>query len=77
MFTSVAHSCQCSSYKHIKEIQCPVTILDFYYEKMPDSEKIASEYCNELGKFQYIVIWLTRAVIMEYGIRCNLNWKFC
>ena len=54
--TSAAHSCQCSSYKHVKEIQCPVTILDFYYEKMPDSEKTPCQYCNELGKCKFITV---------------------
>ena len=49
--TSVTSLFQSSSYKHIREIQCLVTILDFYYEKMPDSEKPRSQYRNKQGKF--------------------------
>ena len=41
---------QSSSYKYIREIKCSVTILDFYFVKMPVSEKSPNQYCNKLGK---------------------------
>ena len=46
------HVMQSSSYKYIREIKCPVTILDFYFVKMPwpVSEKSPNQYCNKLGK---------------------------
>ena len=42
--------CQSSSYEHIREIRRPVTILDFYFVEMSDSEEPPSQYPNKQGK---------------------------